>query len=110
MPSSISVEQLSTRLHRSDFPVVIDVRKEPAFAASGRMIAGALRRRPEQTETWCHEFTGSEVVVYCVYGHEVSQDVCALLESHGSEAVYLEGGFEAWRKVGGHVQSTGAEQ
>jgi superoxide dismutase, Fe-Mn family len=37
------------------------------------------------------------VVVACVHGHEVSRTVMAALRSRGVNAVFLQGGVEAWR-------------
>ena len=61
------------------------------------MIAGALRRDPESVARWATELpAASSVIVYCVHGHEVSQNVAAELERLGIRARYLEGGFAAW--------------
>jgi thiosulfate sulfurtransferase len=43
------------------------------------------------------------VVVYCVYGHEVSQGIADHLRAHGFAAARLEGGIEAWKAAGGTV-------
>lgn len=75
--------------------VLIDVRKDEAYAASGRTIAGALRRPPSQVGEWAADFRGRPVAIFCVHGHEVSQTVCTRLRSEGIDAVYIEGGFEA---------------
>ena len=40
------------------------------------------------------------VVVYCVRGHEVSQDAAAALRGRGLDARYLAGGIERWRAEG----------
>lgn len=79
---------------------IIDVRKPAARAASGLAIPGAIWRHPFDAANWAYEFTGKQIVVYCVHGHEVSQAVRGFLADLGIEAVILEGGFEGWRQTG----------
>ena len=60
-------------------PVVIDVRRAPAFDGDEFMIASAIRRLPEHVASWAAALPpGRNVVVYCVHGHEVSQGVAHL--------------------------------
>ena len=84
-------------------PVVVDVRRQPAFMASAEMISGALRRDPDQLGAWAKSLPAApSVVVYCVHGHEVSQGAAAALAAAGIEASYLDGGLEeGWKAVGG---------
>ena len=42
-----------------------------------------------------------EIVVYCVYGFQVSQDAAAELRRRGVRARALAGGIAAWRAMGG---------
>lgn len=86
-------------------PLVIDVRKAPAFTAAADMMAGALRRDPSTVNEWAKELPpASSVVVYCVHGHEVSQNVAKALRSAGIAASYLEGGLEeGWKGEGGEL-------
>src|SRR5437764_1373283 len=88
-------------------PLVIDVRKTPAFTDAGDMMAGALRRDPSALDAWTKELpAASSVVVYCVHGHEVSQNVAARLRAAGISASYLEGGLEeGWKGAGGELIS-----
>ena len=97
MPRSIMPMDLADSLSSH---TVIDVRKAPAFLASGMTVAGACRRLPFDAENWWSEFAGRRVVVFCVHGHEVSRAVCGFLEDKGIDATVLEGGFEAWRAAG----------
>ena len=105
MDTSIPVSSLRQRLDSSDpaqQPLVIDVRRAPAFIAAPDYIPGALRRDPQQVEDWMGELPrAGGVVVYCVHGHEVSQSTAQALRSRGIDAAYLEHGFEGWRKAGG---------
>lgn len=109
MPDSVSVENLRELLAGSAPPIVIDVRRQQAFADSPPMIPGAMRRLPELVESWASELPGgSQIVVYCVHGHQVSQGVASRLRELGLRASFLEGGLEHWKSHGGRVQRGGA--
>jgi rhodanese-related sulfurtransferase len=78
-------------------PLMIDVRVEQTFKTANDMIAGAIRRLPDDVEQWHGDLSERKpAVVYCVHGHEVSQGVALALESKGIEASYLAGGIAAW--------------
>jgi len=98
----ISAADLRKQLSGGAPPIVIDVRREPAFMASGEMLGGALRRDPEKVGIWAKTLpAASSVVVYCVHGHEVSQRTAAALKEAGLSAGYLEGGLEeGWKPLG----------
>jgi rhodanese-related sulfurtransferase len=103
---SISVSELQSRLAAKDSPVVIDVRRQAAFLADEKLLGGALRRDPEHLDAWSKSLpSGGEFVVYCVRGHEVSQDAARGLASRGITARYLEGGLGAWIDAGGGIDS-----
>jgi rhodanese-related sulfurtransferase len=101
--ASIRFSDLQSSIRSAGAPVVIDVRRAPAFKASTEMIAGALRRDPEQVASWAPALPrAGKAVVYCVHGHEVSQGVAKALNVHGIAAQYLEGGIEeGWKASGG---------
>src|SRR6267142_2580143 len=102
--SAISVSQLRSELAGGNPAIVIDVRRQPAFAGASEMIAGALRRNPEEVNAWAKSLPrASSVAVYCVHGHEVSQGVAAALAENGIAARYLEGGIEAWKAADGKL-------
>jgi len=82
----------------------IDVRRKGAFDAAPDMIEGAVWRDPERVDEWAGEFAGAEVLVYCVYGHEVGQSTAARLRDAGVSARFLSGGIEDWKKSGRPVQ------
>ena len=95
---SISVPDLRRAIGSGSPPIVIDVRRPPAFNDSDVLISGALRRNPETVQAWVESLPrASAVVVYCVRGHEVSQGAAAALNQAGIAARYLEGGIEAWK-------------
>ena len=94
---SISPLELYSRLGTAAAPIVIDARREPAFAADERMLAGAVRRPPEAVERWRSALPPKHpVVVYCAHGGEVSQGAAASLRRLGVDACYLDGGIGAW--------------
>jgi rhodanese-related sulfurtransferase len=101
--SPISARDLRSQMAGGQPPIVIDVRRAPAFSASREMVTGALRRDPDAIAGWSKSLpAASHVVVYCVHGHEVSQNAAAALEDAGIEARYLEGGLEeGWKAVEG---------
>ena len=87
-------------------PLLVDVRRKPAFHDANETIAGALRRDPEAVGDWMKTLPRSaSVVVYCVRGHEVSQNVAKALQGHGIEARYLEGGIEGWKAKAGPLDA-----
>jgi rhodanese-related sulfurtransferase len=94
---SVSAQSLCSRLGTAAAPLVVDVRREPAFAAADQLIAGAIRRSPETIDQWSGSVAGGRpVVVYCVRGHEVSQTAAGALRDSGIDAYYLTGGIEGW--------------
>jgi hypothetical protein len=95
--SRISRLDLAARLGRADAPVLLDVRREATFAESPRMLAGAIRCAPEHIAAFTQSQPPREVVVYCVYGHNVSEDAVAELRDAGWNASMLAGGIEAAR-------------
>jgi len=96
---SISPLNLFEYLGTARAPAIIDVRRTAAFDSDPCVIAGSIRRLPEQVPDWRKSLpAGRSVVVYCVHGHEVSQHAAAALREAGVKASYLEGGMTAWRE------------
>jgi rhodanese-related sulfurtransferase len=104
---AISAVSLRQSLASARPPLIIDVRKGPTFLAAPDLIRGALRRDPLRVADWARQLPSeSDVVVYCVHGHEVSQGAAEALRAalpHALDASYLEGGLEAWRQAGGEL-------
>jgi len=103
MSTSITVAELKSALAGKQAPLVIDVRRSPAFRAAPDMAAGALRRDPGAIAVWAKSLPRtSSIVTYCVHGHEVSQGAAQALRELGISARYLEGGLEeGWKAAGG---------
>lgn len=96
-PFSIPPSDLLPRMGTSLAPVLLDVRRDAAFEASVRMLAGAQRCAPQGVAAWAAENTAQRdqtIVVYCVYGHNVSAEACAQLRSLGFDAFALSGGIQ----------------
>jgi len=105
MDASISASHLKSSLAGSKPPLLVDVRRTPAFRSALDMAAGALRRDPATVSTWAEELPrAGSVVVYCVHGHEVSQNAAKALRDLGIGARFLEGGLdEGWKAGGGEL-------
>ena len=102
MTTAISSDELRAALRTTRGPLLVDVRRRPAFLAATELLPGALRRDPEAVAGWIEQFPrSSRVVVYCAHGREVSQRVAQELERHGIHASFLQGGIESWRAGGG---------
>lgn len=83
----ISRRALTDRLGRPDAPLVLDVRKDARFMACSHRVASAVRAMPPDA-------SGRDLVVYCVYGHEVGQQAALEWRAAGWRAWALEGGIE----------------
>lgn len=102
MDESISPEKLIAARRTAAAPLLIDVRREAAFLAAPDMAAGALRRDPAAVEAWADELPASaRIAVYCVHGHEVSQNVAKSLRSRGHNAQFVEHGLEEGLRTAG---------
>ena len=101
MDASVNSTALAEALGTEHPPLVIDVRRPPAFGDSREMIDGALRRDPDLVSAWARSLpAATSVVVYCVHGHAVSQGAAAALTAAGRSAQFLEGGIEHWKEAG----------
>ncbi len=78
--------------------LLLDVRRAGVFENATAMIPGARWRDPGAVSTWAAELPKDrEVVVYCVYGHEVGRTTAMRLRAAGIKARYLEGGIDGWK-------------
>ncbi len=98
--TSLSPLSLYQALGTAASPLIIDVRRGPAFEADDRQIAGAIRRDPEKIDAWSGGLPADRpLVVYCSHGREVSQGAAARLSAAGCNARYLAGGIAAWQEA-----------
>ena len=85
---------------------LFDVRRAGMFEKADALIPGASWRDPAAVAAWSAEVpVGAEVVVYCVYGHEVGRATALRLRSQGIAARFLRGGIDGWKAAGRPLQA-----
>ena len=85
---------------RSRNAALFDVRRAGVFEQSKQLLPGAQWRDPATVTQWASELPPeSEVVVYCVYGHEVGRSTALRLRARGINARFLKGGIDEWQKA-----------
>jgi Fe-Mn family superoxide dismutase len=88
--------------------VLLDVRRAGMFEKAETLIPGARWRDPVAVGAWASEVaTDKEVVVYCVYGHEVGRATAMRLRAQGLKARYLRGGIDGWQAAGRPLEGKG---
>ena len=81
--------------------LLIDVRRAGVYAQAATRIPGAQWRDPAAVAAWAAELpVDREVLVYCVYGHEVGRSTALRLRAAGVNARFLEGGIDGWQSAG----------
>lgn len=84
--------------------MLLDVRRTAAYSATRQMLPGAVWRNPEHLTQCLPELAdlsaGRALIVYCVFGHEVSRGAVLKLRAAGIEAHFLRGGIDAWQRAG----------
>lgn len=81
--------------------LLLDVRRAGVFEQAASMIPGARWQDPAAVARWAGELPADrEVVVYCVYGHEVGRATAMRLRAAGLKARYLRGGIDGWQSAG----------
>jgi rhodanese-related sulfurtransferase len=84
--------------------LVLDVRREADFNASREIIPGAFWKNPDKIDAWIGAVPKThDVVIYCVRGGAVSNDVVDRLQAAGVRARFIEGGLEAYKAAGGKL-------
>ena len=81
--------------------LLLDVRRAGVFDEAATTIPGARWRDPAAVAEWVAELPPDrDVVVYCVYGHEVGRATAMRLRAAGVKARYLQGGIDGWQAAG----------
>ena len=81
--------------------ILLDVRRAGVYEQATTLIPGAQWRDPGDVGRWANELSAdTELVVYCVYGHEVGRATAMRLRAAGLKARYLSGGIDAWQAAG----------
>jgi Fe-Mn family superoxide dismutase len=85
---------------------VLDVRRAGMFEKAGTVITGASWRDPAAIADWARDVPrDKEIVVYCVYGHEIGRATALRLRAQGVQARFLRGGIDAWQAAGRPVDA-----
>lgn len=80
---------------------LLDVRRAGMFDQAETMIPGARWLDPAAVAAWSADLpAGKEVVVYCVYGHEVGRATALRLRAQDVSARFLRGGIDGWQAAG----------
>ena len=88
---------------------LLDVRRAGVFDKASTMIPGAAWKDPADVAQWAQALPRDrDVVVYCVYGHEVGRATAMRLRAAGLKARFLEGGIDAWQTAGQPLTAKGS--
>ena len=100
MEKIITPTELTALLQSDTKVTLLDVRRKEDYDKSPEGIGDAHWLDPAAVEQWLHTLPEQqEVVLCCVRGGSVSQSVQKQLAEAGIQARYVEGGFEALKKV-----------
>ena len=89
--------------------LLLDVRRAGVYEQARATIPGADWRDPAAVDAWAGGLpAGREVIVYCVYGHEVGRATAMRLRAAGVNARFLDGGIDAWQAAGKPLSPKGA--
>jgi Fe-Mn family superoxide dismutase len=87
---------------------VLDVRRAAVFEQAKATLPGATWRDPALVTAWSADLPKDrEVIVYCVYGHEVGRATAMRLRSAGVNARFLRGGIDGWQAAGQPLATKG---
>ena|SRR5688572_21872187 len=100
--TTINTYELQELLKNKSEIKIIDVRLKKDFEADPQLLPTANWHDPNTVEEWAKKLPkNSPIVVYCVHGHKVSQNVASRLLNLGYNVQFLEGGIHAWKELGG---------
>lgn len=103
-------DALAADPERLDQAMLLDVRRSGVFELATTVMPGATWRDPAKVGAWATELPADqEVIVYCVYGHEVGRTTAMQLKARGVNARFLAGGIDGWQKAGKPVQAKGGD-
>ena len=96
--SQITVAELALWQRGGLAHTLLDVRRAGKRAEEGDQIPGGQWHDPAAWLDWKDEVRADRLaVLYCAFGHEISQGLTAALRAMGVDARHLEGGIAAWR-------------
>ncbi len=109
MTNPIKADELIELLADPQAITLLDVRRKEDYQAAPQTIPTAAWQNPEAVDTWMGRIPDDTLVVsYCVKGGSVSRSVTDRLRQNGCNAVFLEGGINAWVEKG-HPLSDGPD-
>jgi Fe-Mn family superoxide dismutase len=97
----ISAEALRADMDR-DPPALLDVCLAVDLPRRRDMLPGATMHNPAAIDHWAETLPRDKpIVVYCIFGFQVSGGAVAELRKRGFDARALKGGIGAWHAIGG---------
>src|SRR5215472_3742184 len=103
-PPAITVAELGRLLGSGSAPMLLDVCLPEDVARRKDMIPGARFLRPEEVAPLAPTLPRDRpVVVYCIYGFQVSGEAASALRALGLDAQQRAGGLAAWRAMAGRL-------
>jgi Fe-Mn family superoxide dismutase len=88
--------------------LLLDVRRAAVYEQAGTTIPNARWRDPARVAEWAGALPADrEVIVYCVYGHEVGRATALRLRAAGLQARFLRAGIDGWQTAGRALASKG---
>lgn len=96
-----ATESIGATADEAAAAIVLDVRRAGVFEQAATMLPRARWFDPAAVGQWAAELPRDrELVVYCVYGHEVGRSTALRLRAAGLNARYLRGGIDGWQAAG----------
>jgi Fe-Mn family superoxide dismutase len=91
--------------------MLLDVRRAGVFDQATAMLPDARWFDSAAVDSWATELPADrELVVYCVYGHEVGRSTAIRLRAAGLNARSLRGGIDGWQAAGRPIEAKFASQ
>jgi superoxide dismutase, Fe-Mn family len=88
---------------------VFDVRRAGMFETAEALIPGARWHDPATVDAWARDVPkDKEIVIYCLYGHEVGRATALRLRAQGVKARFLRGGIDGWKAAGRPLDPKGS--
>ncbi len=86
-------------------PLLLDVRRDAMYAQATSQLPGARWCDPAKVDEWAASLPSDrEILVYCIYGHEVGRSTAMKLRARGLQARFLSGGIDGWARAGRPLQ------
>lgn len=104
----ISPEDLKARIAKNESLTIIDLRAQSSFEQSDKIIKGSFHTRVRKVVYRLREIPRDrEIVTYCSCpADEAAIEAARQLQGGGFKRVeVLRGGWDAWLKAGGQVES-----